>query len=309
VRFNYTRGPGAENCPTEEAMRLRLNSEFRYDPIKPNAGPLIEIAVTRVSGRFHAEIKVSDAKGNVVWANKMEKKTSCAALMDDAAYDAYFGAIWKLPQEEEASPPPKEPAPAPPPAPAPAPAAPTAAPPVRPPIRPAITAMPAPTSAVHAGAGPVVNFGLAPGTSLGGLGFFTWYWRDFLSITAEARVTGSVVPSYADEHPPLRGLFVGGAGVPCYHRAFLFGCIAFDLGLLQGSADGDRLVETKSPVVFGIGLRPGFERTFANRFTVRGFGELTGIVTKSTIALNRLDVWTTPRACASVGLSLTMPLY
>src|SRR5262249_28344063 len=99
IRFEYRRGPGTEDCPPEQPVRDIMTDVFRSDPVKPDAGPLIVIAVTRKGRGFHAEINVYDAAGTVVWADKMDHKALCWTLMRSAVVDARFGAQWYLPQE------------------------------------------------------------------------------------------------------------------------------------------------------------------------------------------------------------------
>lgn len=144
---------------------------------------------------------------------------------------------------------------------------------------------------------------------MGGFGFLTGYWADFLSLTVEGRMTGSIVPA-SGEGFTFRGLFFGGAAVPCFHRGVLFVCGAFHLGRLEGSEAGSRDVRTLKQVGFGLGLRPGFERIFANRFAVRGFVDVTGAFRRAIIKTSvfKGQTWEMPPIGLSVGLALAIPL-
>jgi hypothetical protein len=144
--------------------------------------------------------------------------------------------------------------------------------------------------------------------SMGGFVFGALHRGDFFSFALELRGTGSVVPGSGEGHA-LRGLFVGGAAVPCYHRGPFLACGALHLGGLEGSADGRKRIHTEEPFVLALGVRPGFERAFSAGFAVRGFVEPTVLITQPyMIGSESGEVWRASRMCVSVGLALTMPL-
>jgi hypothetical protein len=302
LQFEYTRGPGTESCPSEHTAHDLLIGGFLYDPVKPDARARLQIAVTRKGGGFHAEISIYNEAGELAWVEEMDDRWRCMPLIRSAVVSAAIFAEEVLRKDS----------PAPPPAPPATPPPPPVAPPIPPPVRvsapPKPAAPPAPKWMLRIGAGPVVSGWLDPGVSMGVLGFGTGYWADFFSFTVEGRVTGSILPASGDGFA-LRGLFFGGAAVPCLHRRVFFVCGALHLGWLQGSADRGKNVETQQPFRIGPGLRPGFEWTFAPRLALRGFAEATGMFTRSSmVAVKYGEVWKMSPVGLSVGLALAMPL-
>jgi hypothetical protein len=307
-RFKYTREPGAQTCPTDLTVHDLVRGEYGYDPVKPDAGPGIQIDVSKQGAVFHAEITIEAEPGKLAWVQEMNEppRGRCMTLMRSAVLGAIMTAELLLRKPYLVPPPaPPAPPPAPPSPPPPAPAPPrTAAP-------PAPSAPSPPKWTWRLGAGPLVSGWLAPGVSMGGFVFVTRSWDEY-SITAEARGTGSIVPGLEtgpEVYRTLRGRFLGGALVPCYQPGFFFACGALNFGLLQaslGEAEED-LVKTQHPFVFAIGARSGIEWPFTNRLALRGFAELAGIVTARPFVEDRRDVevWKAPPAHVSIGLALT----
>jgi len=307
LRFEYTRGARTESCPDAHTTHDILMGYLGYDPVKPDGGARIQVSVTREGSAFHSEITIEDAAGKLVWVEEFGKRSQgrCIDLMRKTVLAAVIAAEQFLPNGSPAPvpAPPEPPGPpshAAPPTPPPVPvstarASPSAPPPAAPP--------PAPWR-FEVGAGPLVNVWLTPGLfSMGAVAFFTARRADF-SITGELRGMRSIVPDKGRDHPALRGEFYGGAAGPCYYHSVLFVCGVLTLGALQGSGyDIIYQVKTHDPIVFAIGGRGGIEWSFAKRLVLRGYGEVMGILTKTTFVYNEGEVWRTGQGFLSIGLA------
>src|SRR5262249_43660760 len=160
--------------------------------VNADARPRIEIAVTRKPPVLHAELTIYDDAGALAWAQEMDERRSCLALVRSAVLAAWLMAKRVLVKDGWAIP--KPAAPSEPTPPEPASSAPPPAPPIPAPTRVSTpSAVPPPRLVLRAGAGPLLNFGLVPGVGLGGFGFLTGRWQSF-SGTVEVGATGSVTP-------------------------------------------------------------------------------------------------------------------
>lgn len=304
LRFEYSRGPGAESCPTEHPVHDLLMGALGYDPVKPDAGPRVQIAVTRRRPGFHAEITIYDGAGKVVWVQELDEERRCMDLVRPAVAAAASMAAIYLPRPAPATPAAAPPTPslAPPPRPAPPPAAPAVAPPVR--VVPA--APPSEPLTFRTGIGPIVNFGIAPGVAMGALGVVTVHLGNF-ALDLELKGVASVAANRENGHF-LRGQFFGGALVPCFQARPFFLCGALNLGYLRGSGDHLAQVKTDGPVVIAVGPRLAAEKDIVERLLLHGFIELTPIVTETDFVVDEKNVWKTPPLCVSVGGSIVFDL-
>lgn len=298
-RFEYTRGPGAESCPTEHTAHDLLMGAVSYDPVKPDAGPRAKIAVTRNGPKFHADIAIYDAAGELMWVQELDDPARCLALVRAAVV-----VVYSMMPRSPALHPPTEPLPPPPAAP-PGPAS------ARVPTRASAAPLLLNRPKYEVGLGPMVNFGLTPGWSAGSFLFLTLRWTT-VSITGEARGLGSVTADTKQVNSGrqllLRGQFYGIAGGPCVHGHPFFGCATLSFGALIGSAGTWVQVKTKDPGMFAPSLRFGAEGTLIEGFALRGFVEATAIVTRPRILGNEGERWRTPPVGASIGLALVVPV-
>jgi hypothetical protein len=307
VRLEYKRGKGAESCPTEQTMHNLLIGNFSYDPVKPDAGPVIQFEVTRRGPQFHVEITIEDAAGNLVWVEEMDDPGRCIDLMRIAVVAAGVqaelnllprSALFGSRRPKPAAPPPPAPAPPPPPA------APAPAPPVQPPAPAVPITAPAPKRLTfQVGAGPEFNVGLTPRLGAGGLGFVTGVWDNVASLSGEFHALGSVLPSEVRGYR-LRAVFLGGAIVPCLHHGPLLGCVPLHVGTWSASYVGLPDVKIWDPIVVALGVRAGAEWPFAERFRLRGWVEPLIIPTARSGNYEGTVWWTRPPAGLSIGLGL-----
>src|ERR1700733_3558820 len=85
-RLVYVRGPGAEQCPGEQAIRAAVRTRLGYDPFFPWAHDALFVDVTHTGGTFHVELKLVDADNLQRGARSLTVKgTDCGAVVDALA--------------------------------------------------------------------------------------------------------------------------------------------------------------------------------------------------------------------------------
>jgi hypothetical protein len=157
----YTRGPGAERCPDEDALKralaAQMGSRFDFHGGPSDGEPKLEVTIRREGWRHAGTWLLRDGKGAITWQHVEVKDAHCAQIVTTAAATIAIQMDPAVFVPAPAPPaPPEVPAPALLPSPPPAPPAPTAppAPPPAPAPRPGIWEGPA-------GIGRIVAFALA----------------------------------------------------------------------------------------------------------------------------------------------------
>ena len=180
----YSRGPGAEQCPSEQALRAAVSSRLGYDPFFAWAHDTVFAEIARENGAFRAVVKLVDENNLQRGARAIAVQGGdCSAVIDAMGLTisltidpASFvgGPPLAVPSHE--APPPSAP-------PAAARAASSAAPaeviPMRAPKR-------ASDGSLHAGLGTAVSTNAAPSPTIGATLFVGVTWRS-LSIDLEGR--------------------------------------------------------------------------------------------------------------------------
>ncbi|WP_437894120.1 hypothetical protein [Sorangium sp. So ce124] len=244
ARLSYSRGPGADGCPEEQALRDVVAAQLGgIDPFVGggSGGRRVEVVVARKGRHFLGEIALYDSDGRRLGGQEVTSAT-CGALVEDVGTALAIMLRPVRSAQEPAPLPPGPSAPAPgeaatapsPPetaspggAPAGSPRAPALAP--LPPCEPAAPARPRERRGLalawprlQVGAGALISGGLAPAPAVGFSGFAGARWEAF-SLSLEGRVN---MPVAAERY---RGTFygvssLGGSVVPCGHVAWFFGC-------------------------------------------------------------------------------------
>ncbi|XYH94516.1 hypothetical protein ACMHYB_42790 [Sorangium sp. So ce1128] len=295
ARLSYTRGPGAEGCPEEQALRDVVAGQLGgTDPFVGGGGRRVDVVVVRKGRRFLGEIALYDSDGRRLGGQELAS-TACGALVEDVGTALAIVLRPVRPAREPApshsapSPPgPSGPAPpevasppaseAPPRAPAPAPA---------PPCPPTAPARPVERRGLslawprfQVGVGALIVEGIAPAPGVGVSGFVGARWEGF-SLSLE----GSMHLPVAAE--PYRGrLFggswLGGSVVPCGHSAWFFGCGLVTAGRVRymGLVNFDGGAELPYA---GLGLRGGVEIPFSHHLAVQLTGELLANIARSAL--------------------------
>ncbi|WP_437323970.1 hypothetical protein [Sorangium sp. So ce381] len=320
ARLSYTRGPGAEGCPEEQALRDVVAAQLGgIDPfVDGGDGRRVEVVLARKGRDFLGEIALYDGDGRRLGGQEVTS-AACGALVEDVGTAL---AIMLRPVRSA-----REPAPSPSSAPAPAerasaplppetaspggapsgpPRAPAAAP--LPPCEPAAPARPAERRGLalawprlQAGAGALIAEGLAPAPAVGFSGFAGARWEAF-SLSLEGRVN---MPVAAERY---RGTFygvssLGGSVVPCGHVAWFFGCGLVTAGRVRHFGMVNASGEALWPYA-GLGLRGGVEVPLSYALAARLTGEFVANLARPQLRLPGGATWSVAETSRAGALHL-----
>jgi len=86
ARLVYVRGPGAEQCPGEAAIRAAVSARLGYDPFFAWAHDALFVDVTHTGGAFHVDLKLVDDNNMQRGARSISVKGSdCSGVIDAMA--------------------------------------------------------------------------------------------------------------------------------------------------------------------------------------------------------------------------------
>ncbi|WP_437990027.1 hypothetical protein [Sorangium sp. So ce145] len=322
ARLSYTRGPGAEGCPNEQALRDVVAAQLGgMDPFVGGGGDRrIEVVLSRKGRHFLGEIALFDSDGRRLGGQELTG-AACGALVEDVGTAL---AIMLRPVRSARGPSPSPPAPSPPApgeaatapeppvtaspggAPAGPPRAPAAAP--LPPCQPAAPARPGerrgPSPAwprLQVGAGALISEGVAPAPAVGFSGFVGARWEVF-SLSLEGRVH---LPVAAE---PYRGIvyrvsWLGGSVVPCGHVAWFFGCGLVTAGRVRYLGRVNAVGDASWRYV-GLGLRGGVEVPLSYSLAARLTGELVANLERPAFHLRGRENWSVAGSSKAGALHL-----
>ncbi|XXX73763.1 hypothetical protein WMF30_39575 [Sorangium sp. So ce134] len=296
ARLSYTRGPGAEGCPEEQALRDVVAGQLGgTDPfVDGGGGRRVEVVLARKGRQFLGEIALYDGDGRRLGAQELTS-AACGALVEDVGTAlAIVLRPVRTARETAPSPPETASAPGPPEAASPraAPAGPPRAPAAAaaPPCRPAAPARPVerrgPALAglrLQLGMGVLIGEGFAPAPAVGFSGFVGARWKAF-SLSLEGRADLPVATE------PYRGRIygvssLGGSVVPCGHVAWFFGCGIVTAGRVRHFGMVNFAGEALWPYA-GLGLRGGVEVPLSSYLAARLTGELVANLVRPTLHLD-----------------------
>lgn len=317
ARLSYSRGPGADGCPEEQALRDVVAAQLGgIDPFVGGGGRRVEVVLARKGRHFLGEIALFDGDGRRLGGQEVTG-AACGALVEDVGTAL---AIMLRPVRSA-----REPAPSPRSAPAPAERASAPSPPETaspggapsgpprapaaaklPPCQPAAPARPAerrgPSLAwprLQAGAGALIAEGLAPAPAVGFSGFVGARWEVF-SLSLEGRVH---LPVAAE--PYRRMIFgissLGGSVVPCAHVAWFFSCGVAIAGRVRRFGMANVVGEALRPYA-GLGLRGGVEVPLSYSLGARFTGELVANLVRPTLHLRGGANWSVAGSSKAVAL-------
>jgi hypothetical protein len=114
VRLSYTLGRGADECPSEHALREAIADQLGYYPFSDEGDSLIAVSVRHAGGELRARIELSDNDGRRVGARELsaascDELASAIELAVGLAIDALANARARF---EKAQAPPASPPPA-----------------------------------------------------------------------------------------------------------------------------------------------------------------------------------------------------
>jgi hypothetical protein len=295
ARLLYVRGPGADLCPNEEAVRASVAARLGYDPFFLSAPTTILVEITRDGDHFAALVKLIDSQGVERGTRRLATPTgNCVDLIGTLALtislviDPVSLAVSPVPPDPTAAAPP--------------PAAPPAAPiPVG---VPAATAERAPAplrpdaTRFFAGVSVLGSLGsaLAP---TAGAAVFGGARRGWGSLRVEAR---GDLPAAAPTPPAARSWALVASAVPCAHWRSAFACATVGVESIQasGNAAEPRKAET---LVAILGGRLGVEIAATDRFALAVYAGWFAPLQHPRIEIDGVPVHDFPAVAGDVGIS------
>jgi hypothetical protein len=324
LRLTYVLGPGAKNCPPEQALHDEVARRMGYDPFTAEALEHVVATLNREGHLFSGTLELFDSSGKSKWRNsyafRSNKDEDCATLDVAMAIDLSLDFIhFSLPSPAEApSPPPLPEAPrpaeapvAPPEPPAPA----RSAPPIeqasrsKPPVSPSAT-RPPPSDGmrIEVGGGSFVALGIAPGVALGGALQVGLYFPSIplpLSIAVEGHVDGSF-PGAVD--PPRQArittLQFGGAAVACWRPPFFQVCGVATASEVYLQRTEPEIPKAGGNPAFRAGARVGTEISLRDPFGLRLHAEILGTLMPARANVEREPAWSTSPVSGGAGLTI-----
>jgi hypothetical protein len=230
ARLLYVRGPGADLCPNEDAVRASVAARLGYDPFFLSAPTTILVEIARDGDRFAARVKLIDSHGVERGTRRLATPTGdCADLIGTLSLTISLVIDPVSLAVAPAAPDPSAEAPVPPPPPAaPVPVAVPAAAAERSPAPPRADAM-----RFFAGVSVLGSLGsaLAP---TAGAAVFGGARRGWGSLRVEAR---GDLPASATTPPAARSWALVASAVPCAHWRSAFACATVGVESIQASGE------------------------------------------------------------------------
>lgn len=306
VRLELTRHPGAESCPDQDALTLRVASRLGHNPFEPDAQNVVRVDLRRLLTQWQAQLSLQDSAGNTVGA-----RTLHSGAVDCAELAAAVAVTLAVLLDAFAQAPPQAAQPA-----APLPPAAAPAPPVVPPARVApprgpdrprrARASPSPPPAqlaptrfwgLELRGGAVTSIGPLPSLAAGpaaGVGLRLGAW----SISAEAQA-----PLGAQTYK--RGLWWTLSPSltlsTCYRAGWLGGCgLASPGALAAGLLDAQRQQAAISPLLHAGG-RTFVDLPLAPAVSMRLALDVTSPLLFTFLRVDGVDAWRTPRLHAQAS--------
>jgi hypothetical protein len=313
-RLVYARGPGAEQCPDQDAVRRAVTSRLGYDPFFPGSDKTIVARILRDSDRLKGEVELVDEHGVELGLREFSAESDkCADLIgamalsisiaiDPKSAETYAkGPPDEAPASEDApEPEPANPGPmdAPPAAPKPS------APPAAAPHLNLVAAPRATPSAVawSAGVGLAGAFGSAPKPTLGALAFGAGRmgaWSLAFEVRADLPVT--------DEQKGATFRTTGYAlsALPCFHVGFAFACELTQVGVIQATGT-EPASHSGSSLLFSLGGRVGSELALTPALALVAWADLFANPWPVRLVAQGSGVWLTPTLAGDIGLATAL---
>jgi hypothetical protein len=325
LRLSYVLGPGAQNCPPEQALHDEVARRMGYDPFTLDAPDRVVATLNRSGRLFSGTLELFDSSGKSKWkksyAFRGKKDEDCAALDMAMGIDIRVAFIrFSLPPPIAApsspSQPESPPTPAPteasvPPskplvqAPPPQPRSPAQASPPAP--APRTLSSPSPRPRIEIGAGPLVALGVAPFINIGAVVHAGVRWPSW-SLALEGRGDLSAFGNLSKTRSEVfKTALLAGSFVPCFHRGLFVGCGVVTAGAVHNEAVGVPTAKLATAGYVGLGLRGGVEFSLARLWqplAIRVHGDgLFSVLTARTVFRGD-EVWRTWPVSFSVGMTL-----
>jgi hypothetical protein len=307
ARLVYVRGPGAETCPGEAAVRAAVSTRLGYDPFFAWAHETLYAEITQADGAYHAAIKLVGDDSRLRGARDLAVRSDDCSTVIDAMGLTISLTIDPTSLTGPRAAPPPDPAPASPPPPAPPapPASPAAATPVAPVSEDRRAPSPPPDLQLHAyvGGGVLGVLGAEPSASAGGTLFVGAAWR-FLSLDVEVRGDLPATVAGAGSTSRVQSYLLAVSIVPCAHLTPVFACPVLSAGRLDATSIGTTVPREDSDTWLGAGARAGVELPLGPQWTLRAYAEVLGTLRRDTLLIDGADAYTFPPASGGVGASV-----
>jgi hypothetical protein len=305
VHLVYNRGAGAEQCPSQAELQQGIIARLGRDPFWGRGARQVWITISRSGTELVATIAAQAEDGGAAQVRAVtSRRAECVELASAVelalaiAIDpvAAMGRPSEAPGEIAE---PFEPPSAPTSSPAPAPGAPEAA---------ALGTARRPATPesrsgrdLHwfVGAGPLLSTRAGPGTSVG-LALDLGARRGAWSLTLEGRLDD---PTEADGGA-ISAAPILAAAVPCYHLRWLAACAVVAAGILRGSAQDDLPgARVEMTPYCAAGPRVAAELPVSGRFALGAHVDVLATLTPTHLRVDQVEVWHTPVASVTLGLS------
>jgi hypothetical protein len=313
VRLEVHRGPRAENCPDDAAIRAGVTAQLGYQPFSDPGDRVFVVVIDGADGRYSATVSLQDAAGHPVGLQQLTYRlTSCDELVEaiELAIAVAIDPLAVAPERAVTS----------------QPSAPlkqgTGAASSTPPTTATTTATPNPTATLTStatvqprkepthrdwriSAGVAAAFSAAP-TTVPSLSAGLEVRFPSYSIGLEAR--GDIASHQPVTGGNLRTSLLFGALVPCYYWRFLGACGLIGAGAEQSAGVGLKPSLTVSTPYFALGARAAADLALTRWLWVRPHVDLWVPIARTTVFAAEEQVWHTPAASPVAGLTLVVAL-
>jgi hypothetical protein len=322
ARLVYLRGPGAEQCPGEAAIRAAVSSRLGYDPFFPWAHDTLFTEIDRSGDAFRAVVKLVDANNLQRGARELSVRGSdCSAVIDVLALTISLtidpsSVIGEPKADAPPAATPEAPSQPPPAAAEASPARVTATPepesPPPPPAprlqhaaneRPEPRLLPANPLSIRVALGALAAVDAAPAPNAGLTVSVGATWRIF-SLDLEGRAD---LPSQGSSSVPsmeVRSWLIAGSVVPCAHVVFLFGCPVASFGAIGATARGVAHPRENYGAWWALGGRLGAEWAPGPHVLVRAYVEGLGTMLPVDLFVDGGWIYRFPRWNADLGAAV-----
>ena len=302
----YARGPGAENCPGQAAVREAVKKRLGYDPFFPSSDKTIIARVLREAARLRGEVELIDEHGTQVGRREFSAPVdqcnqlvhamalSISIAIDPKSAETYHQGPEEPPAKDSAVNQ-REPKEA------------VAVEPVPPGAGDRAADGPAPRAKASAaappwqwsvGLGPTLQFRSLPQTALGASAFAALR-RSAWSLALETELDLPVTT--IEQNVELASSSFAIRAMPCRHWGVASACQVTALRWL--SATGSASERGGSAPSLALGARLGLELRLSRVFSALAYGDLLVTVVPVRLSSEGREIWEMPLLCGGVGIA------
>jgi hypothetical protein len=294
ARLVYVRSEGAEACPDEIALRLRVVARLSYDPFSPGASRVVVARIDAVPKALLGTVELVDAQG---MSSGKRELSSTPESCEELARSMALSISLAIDPDREQSPPaasPAEPEPEP---------APPAPPRGREEPARAVSATP---GHFFAGLAFVGAVGALPAPALGGLGSFGFRTRYF-SVALEGRASWSLERELTPRGS-IDGSLIGGGLSACGRLDYVGACFVALAGVQALESSGVAAAQARSATFVGLGPRLSF-RGARSAHGVAFTASLEGLLslTRNRAYFSGVEIWRSPALSGAALLGIDLP--